>query len=162
MRDRASSDPAQCPNGERVAIAGAGRGGGTGAVESSDGCWDQYVPWSTVGASSSLACSHAAPLQGKSAYAGRWENTHLQWNQLRPDSQGFFSHNLAPKPSPQQGIVGHQAEEKPRFRHGSGFSPSIPTSHQGDSCQHTLREDVTHAHFRSRSPTKATGHTQTI
>ena len=45
---------------------------------------------------------------------------------------------------------------------GPGPSNSSPTSYQGDSCQHSLRKDVTCVYVKYSSPTKATGHMQTV
>ena len=61
---------------------------------------------------------------------------------------------------------GWPPKEEPRkspSSHLAWLSPFIfrPTSHHSGSCQHTPREDVTYTHFRSSSPTKIIGHTQT-
>ena len=42
----------------------------------------------------------------------------------------------------------------------SVLSSFSPTSHQGQSCQHTSREDAACTYFRSSFPTNATGLTQ--
>ena len=89
-------------------------------------------------------------------------HTWRERNQFGPDPQGFFSSTLEPDPTPNRVGWTLSIEEAPAHTCSWLVCFHIyPTSHQGDSCQHTLGEGVTHAHVRSSSPTKATGHTQT-
>ena len=107
---------------------------------------------------SALLLSRAkVPLQGR----GR-AHTYREQNQLRPNSQSFSSstsgHNLTPD-SVRMATEHRRSPGSPLT--GSSHAISSPTSHQGDSCQCTLAKYMTHAHFRSSSPTKGTGNTQT-
>ena len=125
----------------------------------------QPIPWPLLNVHTSLSCSSTAPLWGEGAGTGRGEST--QWEGLEPAQirpLELLLQQLRTWPHSQKSPVGHWAVEKPRLTPGSGTSPSIssPTSYQGDSCQHTLGEDMTHAHVRYSSPHKATGHTQTV
>ena len=59
---------------------------------------------------------------------------------------------------------GHWAEEKPFLTPGSSPSTSSSslTSYHGDSCQHSLRKDLTCVHIKFSSASKDIGHMQTV
>ena len=45
----------------------------------------------------------------------------------------------------------------------SSPGPKAPShATKGDHCQHALEKDMTRVHVKSSSPTKGTGHTQTV
>lgn len=94
------------------------------------------------------------------------ENVKLWGTELvHTQESRLLLQKLGTCPYPWKRGVGHLAKEKPWLTPGSDTSPFIhsPTSSHGDSCQYTLNEDdMTHAHFRFSSPTKATGNKQII
>jgi len=98
------------------------------------------------------------PLWDEAAPSRRGENSH--WEEMEPaqtQPSGFLLQHLRTQPHPKQGNNDHWVEEKVWLTLGPGPDPSIssPVSHQGDSCQHAQGEDMTCAHCRSSSPTKA-------
>ena len=78
-------------------------------------------------------------------------------------SQGLCSRNLRSDPSPSRAVMA--TELGGSLSHTRLWLQPLhlqPITYQGASCQHTLRKYMTCAHVRSSSPTKATGHMQTI
>lgn len=88
-----------------------------------------------------------------------WGENTLRGNRISSD-QTLRASALAPWDPTLSLVLATEHRRSP----GSGPNPSIssPTSHQGDNCHQTWEEDMTCAHLRSNSPTKATGHTHCI
>lgn len=118
----------------------------------------------TLGAFFSHSCFSTSPLWGEGADSGRGQITYWEeWNQVRLDPQGFFSSTWGSVPSFNKAVL-VRVQENFWLTPGSGFIPSVSSSgsHQGNDCHYTLGRDLTHAHFRSGSPTKTLGHTETV
>ena len=147
--------------GARAAVTGA-HGGGRSRV-----AWIltyllgplQHTPQSTPGAYSEPSCSSTAALWGNSGERGRAHRIEPP----QTHSQGLCSSNLKSDPSPSRAVMA--TELGGSLSHTRLWLQPLhlqPITYQGASCQHTLRKDMTCAHVRSSSPTKATGHMQTI
>lgn len=97
---------------------------------------------------------------------GRRPHTSRELSQLGPKPWGCCSNRLGfVSPHLQQGVDGQWTQKKlwltPRAGPSSSIQSHLP-SNQGDGCQHLLKKDVTCAHIKSNSPTKATRYTQTV
>ena len=104
-------------------------------------------------AHTSPTCINTPPLWIKGLW-GRGKHTHLKGqSQLRPDSQGFCSSNLGSDPTHYRAVMD---TEQSCLTPSISPSPSIcsPTLCQGESCQHTLRKEVTCIHNKSSFPSK--------
>ena len=84
-------------------------------------------------------------LRGKSPRVGRRKNTQLKGKQrLESDIQGFRSSNLGTSLTPDRAVMPTEQRGSPASCLSRSSSPiSSLTTYQGESCQHTLRKDVT-------------------
>ena len=88
--------------------------------------------------------------------------TQREQNQLESDPQGFYFGALWPDPNP-IGWTATEHERSPSSQLAKALAPfvSSPTSHQGDSCLHTLGEEVIHTCSRFSFTSRTTEHSQT-
>ena len=137
-------DPAQHPNWMRAVITCIHGGDRLGAVWSTNWCDSSALAHTLAHAEQplwSLLLQCCSPL-GRSYH--RWDGEESTLRRTRTSSD-MTSRASAPAPCDPKVVTATEHRNS-------------PSSHQSDSCQHTLGEYVTHVHFRSSSPTKDTRH----